>query len=158
MPSRSSYVLRINGKLFNNETTPDNKPAIDKFREIFEPPSKPPMNDAKLGWPDGLVREGFKICQWGEDSTRVENYGPHDTFTLLDFRTEIFAVRRGQLYTNRDTMLPDVEWFYHYPDQLWHKQLKERLENFNDDHVDRLAEKLWFRDWQWYCGNGGDGV
>jgi hypothetical protein len=52
-------------------------------------------------------------------------------------------------------MLEDVRWFYHYVEQNWHKDLVERLIEFNSKQPDILVDELWFRDWQWYCGNSG---
>jgi hypothetical protein len=56
-------------------------------------------------------------------------------------------------------MLPQVRWFYNYRRYRWHRELIERLDRINANLMGEfrqaLVERIWFRDWQWYCGNGG---
>ena len=69
---------------------------------------------------------------------------------------EMHHILPGTLYGNKGSMLPDVQWFYHSPEYQWHRDLKARLESWNQSVGQaNLVERLWFRDWQWYCGNGG---
>ena len=38
-----------------------------------------------------------------------------------------------------------------------HGELSALLRSFNQRQQAKVLDRVWFRDWQWYCGNGGDG-
>jgi hypothetical protein len=147
MTSRATYVLRVHGRL--RGAPGDNRDAEDEFRRLFERPDGPdPTRTGK--WPDGLWLEGYEICHW-----RASVEPAARDYTLLDFRAEVNSIRSGQLYDNRDAMLQDVSWFYQYAEQNWHMDLVQQLSEFNSRRNEIIVDELWFRDWQWYCGNGG---
>jgi hypothetical protein len=129
-------------------------------------------------WPDGFVLQGYNVCQWEpatEADADVYDYPFNPTHStdieekkkaaadneawpneiMFNFRAEVHRARAGSLYLNRLYMLPDVEWFYHYRKYRWHKDLTKRLIELNTKHQALLIERIWYRDWQWYCGNGG---
>jgi hypothetical protein len=150
MPSRGSYFLKIAGVL--RDAPEANAPAISDFRKIFS--DAPPPAGAGDGWPAGFVLADYRACQW---SPSVESFAPRQDETLLTFRAEVSILVPGQLYDNRESFLDHVRWFYHYREQPWHAELSKLLKDFNQRQQAKILDRVWFRDWQWYCGNGGDG-
>jgi hypothetical protein len=150
MPSRGSYVLKIAGVLRDGPGA--NASAIGEFRQIF--PDAPPPAGSGDGWPAGFMLKDFRACQW---SPSAEPFAPKQDETLLTFRAEVSIQVPGQLYDNRGPFLDHVRWFYHYRDQKWHSELSALLRSFHQRQQAKVLDRVWFRDWQWYCGNGGDG-
>jgi hypothetical protein len=150
MPSRASYVLKVAGALKGAPRA--NARLIGDFQRIFPP--RPPGRARRGGWPGGFVLGGYGVCLW---SSTAEAYAPERDQTLLTFRSEISVLAPGQLYDNREAFLRHVRWFYHYREQPWHRELSARLRELNERYRDHIICPIWFRDWQWYCGNGGDG-
>jgi len=76
--------------------------------------------------------------------------------TIIHFRAEAHHILNGTLFGNKDRMIPDVRWFYEGPEYRWHSELRARLDEWNQKIGDaNRIDQIWFRDWQWYCGNGG---
>jgi hypothetical protein len=152
MSVRASYVLRIGGRLSGAPNA--NREAIQAFHKVLPP--KPPKGKGQ-GWPEGFVLPGYRICQWRSEAER----GGQEDQTRLSFRAEVTLVVSGAVYDNRAPLLRHVAWFYGHRAKRWHKQLKARLLKLNQDYVtarghETVIEQIWFREWQWYCGNGGD--
>lgn len=177
MPTRTSYLLRLSGRLDGKwvESDPRNKDKripIGVMKEIIEqfgarPESKdaagepaaenapPPSLDQKghgVGWPEGFVLKGYDVCEWCPDA---EEYQGEQT--LFNLRVEAHRSQPGTLYDNDKDILPKVRWFYTYRDYEWHRDLKRRLYKANDLAKAKgvLIEPIWFREYQIYCGNGG---
>jgi hypothetical protein len=157
MASRAQYLLRIGGRLEGNANKQD---VISLLGDIFDAPKSPMGKSGQTGsgnWPDGFVLQGYSVCQWTEAKDTVDN--PWDKETMISFRAEVHHTQLGTLYANRAGMLKEVNWFYHYRDYDWHKDLTKKLKDVNDKlkkkYGNGLIERVWFRDWQWYCGNGG---
>lgn len=150
MPSRATYILKIHGRL---TVAPGSDPQTETdFKKDFEELFPKPVAPAPDGnWPAGFLLEGYQICHW---EPRVES-ACEGKYTLLDFRAEINSFKTGQLFDNRNTLLEDVAWFYSYAIKKWHRDLRDQLVGFNDKWRSVILDEVWFRDWQWYCGNGG---
>lgn len=156
MASRGQYLLRIGGRLEGNFKESD---VLEALGDIFDAPTKEPAGvpgkkDAG-GWPEGFILVGYKACQW---DLKVDN--PHPDQTMVSFRAEIHHTFPNSLYQNRVEMLKHVEWFYYYREYKWWKDLNKKLKDANGSVQKRFKqhcppERIWFRDWQWYCGNGG---
>jgi hypothetical protein len=173
MASRAQYTLKIAGRLKEDiAPTALNKIKGD-LKDIFKSVSSGAGTGAfsdelgdELGdeWPKGFVLKNYKVCQWElkldkphkpEHPDDKKKYKDFSEEVMVTFRAEVHHTRDGSLFMNRLYMLPEVNWFYHYRKYLWHKQLTEKLAKFNEEYKSHLIEKVWFRDWQWYCGNGG---
>lgn len=152
MPSRASYLLRVGGRLRGDLKT--NSGIVSEIERFFA--AKPVQGVAswqdKPGapWPDGFLLKEYHVCAW--DLKPEEEMSQ----TVIHFRAEVHHIHKGTLYGNKDIMIPDVRWFYEGPEYLWHRELRARLEEWNKKIGDaNRIEHMWFRDWQWYCGNGG---
>jgi hypothetical protein len=160
MASRGQYLLRIGGRLTGRNV--QRNVVETMVNKVFAKP------DAKLaegvpgkkttgGWPNGFILKGYTICQWTQPPLLVDS--PNDGDTMINFRAEIHHTLPGSLFGNKEKMLPHVEWFYNSRDYKWHEELRAKLKEVNDElekkYGKALVERIWFRDWQWYCGNGG---
>jgi hypothetical protein len=129
--------------------------AIAKDMETFfaaKPAKAIARWDDKPGapWPDGFVLHDYHVCAW---DFRIEEASFE---TIVSFRGEVHHILEGTLYGNRGSMIPDVRWFYEGPEYRWHEMLRAKLEEWNTRIAEaNRIERIWFRDWQWYCGNGG---
>jgi hypothetical protein len=171
MASRGQYLLRIAGR---TKAKADVK-LLDGLKadllEIFKGP--PAAGTGALsnapgdGWPIGFVLKGYSVCQWKlsplykdkpyepkhpDDKNKYPQWSDENT---IDFMAEVHHTLDGPLYFNRHVMLDEVKWFYHHREYKWHIELVKRLEELNKKHAGALIERVWFRDWKWYCGNGG---
>lgn len=163
MPSRSSYLLIVSGRLKGNlEKEKNISTIVEKIKEKFQKPQRPyrgkPAGPKEkrlygAGWPQGFVLENYGVCVW---SPEAEPYGRDET--KFTFRAEVHHSRPRTLYDNRDEMLPEVKWFYSYRDYKWHYELIETLREVNEEIVRKelLIEPIWLHTYQWYCGNGGN--
>lgn len=174
MGSRAQYVLRIAGRVKGN-AAPAVKTSLDaEFDKIFgkEPvtPGTASFDDQPgPGWPNGVVLKNYLACQWRSSRDKAYAEATPDEKTkyqakcgapwpddyMYGFRAEIHHHLDGSLYLNREKMLPDVKWFYHNREYKWHCDLVRLLWKLNEDHKTIILERIWFREWQWYCGNGG---
>jgi hypothetical protein len=162
MPSRTSYLLRISGRVRGSIAEDLKKKIDDLFRRptsfLGEPlPGQPPLG---AGWPDGFVLKGYNLCEWTPSYEPYHDMGAKEyekEQTLFNFRTEVHSSLPGTLHDNRDTILPHVEWFYSYRFYHWHRELKNGLHEVNElaEKAGVLVEPIWFREYQIYCGNGG---
>jgi hypothetical protein len=88
--------------------------------------------------------------------------GETDQETRITFRVEVNSRLDGTIYDWREALTETAfRKFSHYRDAVWHKDLKARLEELNQDiakryGAEKLIERIWFREWGFYCGNGGD--
>jgi len=167
MASRAQYTLKIGGRLKAEAGEKSFRNLKTKLDGIFAPAGAGTGafdNEPGDGWPKGFVLKNYSVCQWQlsldkpykpEHPEDKKKYAKYSEEVMVTFRAEVHHTRQGSLFLNRLYMLPDVNWFYHYRKYLWHKELMEKLEKLNNDFKDDLIEKIWFRDWQWYCGNGG---
>ena len=154
MPVRVRCVLGIGGRLAGSPE--ENRPILAGVQKVL--PKDGPAGPG-AGWPAGLVRPGWGIGSW--DSV-AETGGETDQQTRISFRVELDCRLDGTIYDWREE-LTDTHFrrFSHYRDAVWHKDLKARLEELNQDIIerygaDKLIEKIWFRVWEFHCGNGGD--
>ncbi len=154
MPVRVTCTLGIGGRLAGPPE--DNEIILAELREIF--PKDPPIT-AGMGWPDGLVNSDWQIGFW---DCAAELGGKKDMETRIMFRVVLNSRLDGTIYDCRENLMEThFRRFSHYRDALWHKHLKTRLEELNKDITKRfgsekLIEQIWFREWQFTCGNGGD--
>ena len=154
MPVRVKCTLGIGGRLTGPPE--DNQTILAELREIL--PESPPLR-AGAGWPNGVVCPDWHIAFW---DCAAEIGGKQDLETRITFRMELTSRLDGTIYDCREA-LADTHFrrFSHYREELWHKHLKARLEELNEDiakrfGAEKLIEKIWFREWQFWCGNGGD--
>jgi hypothetical protein len=157
MASRAQYFLRIGGRLSVKQ---EKKDIEGMFAGIFGTRPKDGSgtgareNEPGDNWPIGFVLKDYSVCQW---KLSIDHPWPNET--MIDFRAEVHHIRDGTLYSNKQKMIKEVEWFYHYRDYKWHDDLTKRLEAVNTQLTSKfkkdVIERFWFRDWQWYCGNGG---
>jgi hypothetical protein len=167
MASRAQYMLKIGGRLKGDASAKTFKDIKERLDDIFAPISAGTgafTDEPGDGWPKGFILKNYSVCQWAlsldkphkpEHPEDKKTYKTYSEEVMVTFRAEVHHNREGSLFLNRLYMLPDVNWFYHYRKYLWHEQLMEKLEELNDEFKNILIEKIWFRDWQWYCGNGG---
>ena len=154
MPVRVKCTLGIGGRLTGPPE--DNQTILAELREIL--PESPPLR-AGAGWPNGLVGPEWQIGFW---NCAAEIGGKKDLETRITFRVELDSRLDGTIYDCREPLTEQhFHRFSHYRDELWHKHLKARLEELNQDiakrfGAEKLIEKIWFREWQFFCGNGGD--
>jgi hypothetical protein len=128
---------------------------LHRLRRIL--PDKAPGQDGS-GWPTGLASADWQVTQW---TSEAEVGGYDEQETRITFRAEISAILDGTIYDARDPLEGHFRAFAHYRDALWHKELKVQLEELNERIVkhhgpEKLIEKIWFRQWEFSCGNGGD--
>lgn len=155
MASRGQYMLKIAGRL---DGAFDPREVQETLRGIFDPHDTPEGRYAErgggAGWPNGFVLIDYIACQW---DLKIDN--PHPDQTMITFRAEIHHTFPGSLFDNKAEMLRHVNWFYHYRDYRWWQELSARLDREANpallSRFKQTRERLWFRDWQWYCGNGG---
>jgi len=169
MSSRAQYVIKIGGRLKEKLGAAKLDKIKDDLDDIFKEVSSGTgafSNEPGDGWPKGFILKNYSVCSWDlsldepyepihPDDKKNNKYKNYSEEVMVTFRAEIHHKREGSLFFNRLDMLPDVSWFYHYRKYLWHKQLTEKLAAFHGKYEDSVIEKVWFRDWQWYCGNGG---
>jgi hypothetical protein len=153
MPVRVRCSLGIGGRLAAPPA--ENGPILQRLRRIL--PDKAPRQDGS-GWPAGLAPASWQITQW---TSRAEVGGEDEQETRITFRVELSTLQEGTIYDARDALEEQFRAFVCYRDALWHKDLKTQLEELNEEIVKRhgyekLIEKIWFREWQFTCGNGGD--
>lgn len=155
MASRGQYLLRIGGRL-NGKF--ENKDVLSELGSVFKEPGVGvgvPEEYDTGGWPNGFILKGYTTCQW----SLIVDY-PYPTETMISFRAEVHHTFPNTLFDNRIEMLKHVHWFYHYRKYLWWRELNEKLVQLNKSLASRfkqtcIPERIWYRDWQWYCGNGG---
>jgi hypothetical protein len=133
----------------------ENGPILQRLRRIL--PDKAPRRDEE-GWPAGLAPAGWQVTQW---TSRAEIGGYDERETRVTFRVEVSALLEGTIYDARTALEGHLRSFAWYRDALWHKELKSQLEALNERIVkqhgpEKLIEKIWFRHWEFSCGNGGD--
>ena len=154
MPVRVKCILGIGGRFTGPPE--DNETILAELREIL--PESPPLR-AGAGWPNALVSPDWQIAFW---DCAAEIGGKKDLETRITFRMELNSRLDGTIYDCRETLTDKYfRRFSEYRDELWHKHLKARLEALNADiakrfGAEKLIEKIWFREWQFWCGNGGD--
>ncbi len=154
MPVRVKCTLGIGGRLTGPPE--DNAVILAELRDLF--PKDAPTREG-MGWPNGLVSLGWQIGFW---DFAAEIGGKTDMETRILFRVELNSRLDGTIYDcRRDLIDTHFRRFSHYRDALWHKHLKTRLEELNKDiakrfGAEKLLERIWFREWQFTCGNGGD--
>lgn len=162
MASRGQYLLRIGGRLTGSNVQKGVVETVLKELQIFD---RPDTNSAEGvpggkrtgGWPKGFILKGYTVCQWTPPQLLVDS--PKEGDTMINFRAEIHHTLPGSLFENKKKMLLDVDWFYNSRDCKWHEDLRRKLDQLNAElegkYGEALVERVWFRDWQWYCGNGG---
>lgn len=158
MPARATYELRIEGILGGDPNS--NAELIAAFdKEIGQPPGPARGGlDSKAGWSDGFVlkdpqgKRDYRACSWDPYHNAYGNGQ-----TLLGLRAEVCIFLEGGLDArdNQKRLLDDVRWFYEFKTKPWYLDLQARLERFNRQAAGALAEAVRFREWKWYCGNGG---
>jgi hypothetical protein len=167
MPAMSWCELKITGLLSGKKA--DNLAEAQKFQDLF-PDTVPaePIYDTdktystKAPWPSGLRLKNYKPAVW---HSRVEELdttfmgtlvGGVPVVTQLTFQAMLIGVFGGSLFSNRKDMLEEVQWFYHYCEYEWLKDLKKKMLALNADLAasGRLLNRVDVRDWKWYCGNG----
>jgi hypothetical protein len=159
------YELRLTGTLGGPAS--ENQDLIEAFRTVF--PSDPPATPGPegwnelFGWPTGFLLPGYKPTRWISAADDVPSQvskqamGGFAVVTLLTFQVEMFATFPGTLFINKDHMLKEVAWFYNYCNLAWYTDLKRKVNQLNEllERSGRLIGRVDFRDWKWYCGNGG---
>jgi hypothetical protein len=166
MPAMAWYELKLTGTL--SGPSEGNEKLIAQFQDLFppEPPEPPPSEEAwneLFPWPTGFMLPGYKVVKWLSAADDIPNAqssratGGADTVTLLTFLAELLAIYPGTLFLNREVMLKEVGWFYRYCNIEWYMDLKRKLNALNSSFAksDKLIARVDFRDWKWYCGNGG---
>ena len=154
MPVRVHCTLGIGGRLAGPPA--ENGPILAKLQQLLPKEAPTKMGG---GWPAGLISQDWQVSSW---DSAAEVGGENDRETRFTFRLELSSRLDGTIYDCRNELsYTHFHWFSHYRDNVWHKDLKVRLEALNHEIIerygaDRLVEKIWFREWQFWCGNGGD--
>ncbi len=154
MPVRVKCTLGIGGRLAGPPE--ENAIILAELRDLF-PPDRPTREG--MGWPNGLVCPDWQIGFW---ECAAEVGGKTGMETRIQFRVELESRLDGTIYDCRETLMEThFRRFSHYRDTRWHQHLQTRLEELNRDILKRFGaekviERIWFREWQFTCGNGGD--
>jgi hypothetical protein len=154
MPVQATCRLGIGGRLAGPPEA--NAAILERLHAVL--PQQPPAG-AGGGWPGGLATHGWRIGVW---DAAAEVGGELDQETRFTFHVELSRRLDGTINDWRDDLTYTLfHGFAHYRDAVWHKDLKVQLEELNHEIVQRygaekLIEKIWFRQWEFYCGNGGD--
>ena len=174
------YTLQIGGTV---GIPFDNRSGIEgEWRGIFglEPSQKPRLpsvaaaDTVDLDWPDGFLRPDvpapsrvlsggssqvydlggeWKIHAW-EIGVEPGAAGAH---TKLTFEAEAEFEGKGGIDDHKESQKRDALWFFEHWSKLWHQTLRGRLATFNNNHKGEMIEPARFREWEFYCGNGGGG-
>ncbi len=171
MASRGQYLLKIGGRTKPNLESKVLSGLKAELEKTFMQPKGAgtgAFNNAPGdGWPIGFVLKGYDVCQWKlsplftdkpyepkhpDDKKKYTKWSDENS---IEFLAEVHHTLDGSLYFNRHVMLDEVKWFYHHREYKWHIQLAELMEELNDKFASVLRDRIWFRDWKWYCGNGG---
>jgi len=175
------YTLNISGVL--GQPYDPTSTVESEWRAVFgDAPSndgKPRLSAAQaataadLPWPEGFLRPnvdvaprkltgannrdydlggGWDIEGW-EISVEPAANGSH---TKLTFMAEVEFKGNGGIDDHKESQKRDAEWFFEHAAKPWHQTLKARLVAFNNDHKE-MIEPAWFREFKFYCGNGGGG-
>jgi len=175
MASRGQYLLKIGGRLRGNTEPRVLADLRARAASIFADPDTRGTaafdNRPGDGWTRGFILVDFAVCQW---TLSIDGpYEPNDPQDIrqrdedrrngrawpdeimLTFQAEVHHTRDGSLFLNRRRMIPEVKWFYNYRRYRWHAELSQALNELNHTFQASLIERVWFRDWKWYCGNGG---
>ena len=173
MASRGQYLLRISGRTRPNQEDSLLNGLRRDLESIF---GKQPgggtasfANNPGDDWPAGFVLRGYSVCQWHlsplfqdkpyapkhDDDRKNPRWLKYPDESTIDFIAEVHHTLTGPLYFNRHAMIDEVKWFYHHREYKWHADLVDLLEKLNAKYAKILLERVWFRDWKWYCGNGG---
>jgi hypothetical protein len=162
MPARASYELKIEGIL--KGSTHERDAEIQRFRNLMTRPTVATGElDSTEAWPNGFWLRGYDLCRWVADGY---DYGDrndqNNRLTLLSFYAEVTLFASGAIYDDNVQMplLRDVAWFYKFKHQAWYNVarvgLEARLAEYNSSvKKELLIENLRFREWKWYCGDGG---
>ncbi len=166
MPAMAWYEGKVTGLL--GGPIKENEKLVLEFQGVFPTmaPAPPPAGEAwneLFPWPKGFVLPGYAPVKWLSVADEIPNAQSSaatkgfDVVTLLTFQAELLAIYPGTLFTNRARMLPDVDWFYKYCNLEWYMDLKRKVNALNDTlgASGKLISRVDFRDWKWYCGNGG---
>jgi hypothetical protein len=154
MPVHATCRLRIGGRLAG---PPEANAAIIQRLYALLPEERPALIGG--GWPGGLESQGWQVSLW---DAAAEVGGELDQETRFAFHLELSRRLDGTVYDCRDELTYTLfHGFAHYREAVWHKDLKVRLEELNhgiahDYGPAKLLERLWFRQWEFFCGNGGD--
>jgi hypothetical protein len=155
----------------------------DEWRALF---GDPPSNDQKLAlslaeagtfdldWPAGFLRPNvpsrskvlpgasgqaydlggkWEIYEWKIEAQPAAD-GAH---TKLTFDAKAEFEGNGGIDDHKESQKGDAEWFFEHWSKRWHQTLRGRLANFNNNHKGEMIEPARFREWEFYCGNGGGG-
>jgi hypothetical protein len=171
MASMASYVLKIAGSIDGRPE--ENADLIKRIDQAFgDRPEKGtgiPDKTPGHGWPAGFMLQGYRLCVWRRDAGPTERFDPYDPkylekvkvkeatryVTQYTFFAEVNQFRLGSLYEKRDVMLPEVRWFYHYPQYQWYRDLLKILDDIRKMvPKKRVIQPIWFSEWRWYCGDG----
>lgn len=171
MPSRAMYELKISGLLSGLKT--DNTAQSQAFLDRF-PMNPPPVVPAialainwiaSTGpWPAGFLLPGYEIARWDSvieewprERVGLKQDPGSERTTALTFHAQVTRTVPGPLFENREIMLKEVDWFYNYCLRPWHQDLRIKVKALNDALAGsgRVLSAVDFRDWKWYCGNGG---
>ena len=138
--------------------------------------SKGSSGGAPPDWPRGFVLDDPKaIAHTLKDASHtpypieghweVESWEPgaepsgNGAYTKLTFKAEVEFKGNYGIHQHRESQKAAAAWFFDYLDQPWHKALTSRLEKFAEKHSrkHRIIEPVGFKEWEFYCGNGGGG-
>jgi hypothetical protein len=169
MPAMSWCELKVTGLL--GDSLAVNAAEVVAFKAVFpancpQPPSPPGPGSSyptTTPWPDGLILPNYKPMIWIASAEELpvgmisQSLGvPYQFLTQLTFHAQLYGTFPGSLYKNKAAMLKEVEWFYHYCDYQWLKDLKTKIKGLNDSYkkTPRVINTVDVREWKWYCGNG----
>jgi hypothetical protein len=96
----------------------------------------------------------WKVESWDASAEPVAR-GAH---TKLTFKAEVEFEGNFGIHEHRKSQKAAAAWFFDYLEQPWHKELSKRLSQFAAKHDDKKQiEPIGFKEWEFYCGNGGGG-
>lgn len=166
MPAMSWCEFKVSGLLAGTKV--DNAAAIQKFLAIFpdqcppEPTYDPDKTySTKATWPSGVLLKNYKPALWLSraeqlDTTFMGTLGGAPVVTQLTFHMQLIGIFEGSLFSNREVMIDEVQWFYNYCRYPWLMDLKKLIKALNADLAASVTviNAVDVRDWKWYCGNG----
>ena len=154
MSVRVRYTLGVGGRLAGPPE--ENGSILAQVHQVL--PALAPARPGG-GWPAGFLRPGWQLGFW---DSAAEIGGANNQETRIGFRAEVICRLDGTIYDAKQELVDTHFYeFCAYRDNVWHKDLKVRLEELNQDiakqhGAEKLIEKIWFRQWEFFCGNGGD--
>ncbi len=180
MAVETYYTLTIGGTIsipFGTRSIEDEWRAVfgDKPSNVKQSPlSLAAAGGVDLDWPAGFLRPNVPAPSRVLSRASIPTYdlggtweveeweigvqpGADGAYTRLTFVAKVEFEGNGGIDDHKESQKLAAEWFFEHWSKLWHQTLRGRLANFNNNHKGDMIEPVRFREWEFYCGNGGGG-